>query len=158
MKNDVNSNLHFFNKILSNSLKMFSKFKSTNQKQNVSGNWVAWKLGKRFNKKRQSLKLKKIEPISERNYLICIFWLVNIICFEKLGTKAKSRPEKYCLKILREGGAAGNLFGTDISEKLKEMETVHAERAKYILMRYLQPVQSTNVLGTFLLIVFVNKY
>jgi hypothetical protein len=35
---------------------------------------------------------------------------------------ALSNPEDFCLKILREGGAEGNLFGEEILEKLGEMK------------------------------------
>jgi len=59
---------------------------------------------------------------------------------------SKLNPEKYCLKILREGGAAGNLFGKEIIQKLNEMETDIPARSKYILMRYLRPVESENIL------------
>ena len=59
---------------------------------------------------------------------------------------ALNHPENYCLKILREGGAAGNLFGEEIMPKLKEMEENIDERSKYILMRFLKPAISENYL------------
>ena len=59
---------------------------------------------------------------------------------------AFKNPENWCLKILREGGAAGNLFGQEIMPKLKEMEKNIDERSKYILMRFLKPAISENYL------------
>ena len=59
---------------------------------------------------------------------------------------ALKNPENWCLKILREGGAAGNLFGEEIMPKLKEMEENIDERSKYILMRFLKPAISENYL------------
>ena len=60
---------------------------------------------------------------------------------------ALKTPSNYCLKILREGGAAGNLFGDEIIPKMAEMNENEAERLKYILMRYLKPTISPNILG-----------
>jgi len=59
---------------------------------------------------------------------------------------ALKSPQNYCLKILREGGAAGNLFGDEIISKMAEMEENESEKLKYILMRYLKPTVSPNVL------------
>jgi len=59
---------------------------------------------------------------------------------------ALKSPKNYCLKILREGGAAGNLFGDEIISKMAEMEENESERLKYILMRYLKPTVSPNLL------------
>ena len=60
---------------------------------------------------------------------------------------ALKTPSNYCLKILREGGAAGNLFGNEIIPKMAEMKENEPERLKYILMRYLKPTISPNILG-----------
>ena len=60
---------------------------------------------------------------------------------------ALKSPQNYCLKILREGGAAGNLFGDEIISKMAQMENDESERLKYILMRYLKPTVSPNLLG-----------
>ena len=60
---------------------------------------------------------------------------------------ALKSPQNYCLKILREGGAAGNLFGDEIISKMVEMEENESERLKYILMQYLKPTVSPNLLG-----------
>ena len=60
--------------------------------------------------------------------------------------EAQKNSKNFCLKILREGGAAGNLFGNEIESKLAEMETNTQERSKYILMRFLRPVESENIL------------
>ena len=43
---------------------------------------------------------------------------------------ALNHPENYCLKILREGGAAGNLFGREICSKMEEMKSNVDERSK----------------------------
>ena len=43
---------------------------------------------------------------------------------------ALNHPENYCLKILREGGAAGNLFGREICSKMEEMKSNTDERSK----------------------------
>lgn len=58
-------------------------------------------------------------------------------------------PQNYCLKILREGGAVGNLFGSEITSKMAEMKNNKSERLRYILMRYLKPIISPNFLGKY---------
>ena len=60
---------------------------------------------------------------------------------------ALKSPQNYCLKILREGGAAGNLFGDEIISKMAELEQNESERLKYILMQYLKPTVTPNLLG-----------
>ena len=62
---------------------------------------------------------------------------------------ALKSPQNYCLKILREGGAAGNIFGDEIISKIAEMRENESERLKYILMRYLKPTVSPNLLGKY---------
>jgi len=52
---------------------------------------------------------------------------------------AKNNPSDYCLKILREGGADGNLFRDEIIPILSQMETDLELRTKYILMKLIKP-------------------
>ena len=60
---------------------------------------------------------------------------------------ALSQPERYCLKILREGGAEGNLFGREIVPRLGEMTTKPEIAKMYILMEKIEPNVIENSLG-----------
>lgn len=52
---------------------------------------------------------------------------------------ARNNSADYCLKILREGGADGNLFRDEIIPVLDEMETDFELRTKYVLMKLIKP-------------------
>lgn len=52
---------------------------------------------------------------------------------------AMLNPEKFCLKIFREGGAKGNVFGSEIVPILTEMKTNLELRKKYVLMKLISP-------------------
>ena len=65
----------------------------------------------------------------------------------ELVKEALKSPEGFCLKILREGGADGNLFGEEIIPKLEEMKTNKDVRKMYILMKRIEPDTKPNVLG-----------
>ena len=67
----------------------------------------------------------------------------------ELVKEALNNPKSFCLKILREGGAEGNLFGEEIIPKLEEMKTNKDERKMYILMKRIEPDTKPNVLGQF---------
>ena len=60
---------------------------------------------------------------------------------------ARANPRNFCLKILREGGADGNLFGDEILPKLEAMETNSQIQKMYILMNKIEPDTSDNILG-----------
>jgi len=59
---------------------------------------------------------------------------------------ALDQPERYCLKILREGGAEGNLFGAEIVPRLKEMKQNEEIAKMYILMEIIDPNVIENTL------------
>ena len=61
---------------------------------------------------------------------------------------ALDQPERYCLKILREGGAEGNLFGAEIVPRLEEMKQNEEIAKMYILMEIIDPNVIENTLGT----------
>ena len=65
----------------------------------------------------------------------------------ELVKEALNNPKSFCLKILREGGAEGNLFGEEIIPKLEEMKTNQDIRKMYILMKRIEPDTKPNVLG-----------
>ena len=65
----------------------------------------------------------------------------------ELVKEALNNPKSFCLKILREGGAEGNLFGEEIMPKLEEMKTNKDVRKMYILMKKIEPDTKPNVLG-----------
>ena len=65
----------------------------------------------------------------------------------ELVQEAINNPSSFCLKILREGGAEGNLFGEEIIPKLEEMKTDKNLRKMYILMKRIEPDTKPNVLG-----------
>lgn len=67
----------------------------------------------------------------------------------ELVKEALNNPKSFCLKILREGGAEGNLFGEEIIPKLEEMKTNKDVRKMYILMKRIEPDTKPNVLGQF---------
>jgi len=64
----------------------------------------------------------------------------------ELVKEALNNPKSFCLKILREGGAEGNLFGEEIIPKLEEMKTNKDVRKMYILMKRIEPDTKPNVL------------
>ena len=65
----------------------------------------------------------------------------------ELVKEALKNPKSFCLKILREGGAEGNLFGEEIIPKLEEMKLNKDVRKMYILMKRIEPDTKPNVLG-----------
>ena len=65
----------------------------------------------------------------------------------ELVQDAMKNPELYCLKILREGGAEGNLFGKEIIPKLEEMKENSSIRNMYILMKKIEPDVVENTLS-----------
>ena len=67
----------------------------------------------------------------------------------ELVKEALNNPKSFCLKILREGGAEGNLFGEEIIPKLEEMKTNKDARKMYILMKKIEPDTKPNILGQF---------
>ena len=59
---------------------------------------------------------------------------------------AKLNPSKFCLKALREGGLGENLFGQQIIPILEKAKSDLGLRAKYVLMKIIEPEQHENTL------------